>query len=51
MRGLRHFTVRGKLAPRFIDPFKITEVREEELKVEFPNFFFDPSEPWGRDSF
>jgi hypothetical protein len=24
---------------------------EEELKAEFPNFFFDPSESWGRDSF
>jgi hypothetical protein len=25
--------------------------REEELKVEFPSFFFDLSESWGRDSF
>jgi hypothetical protein len=25
--------------------------REEELKVEFPSFFFDPSESRGRDSF
>jgi hypothetical protein len=25
--------------------------REEELKVEFPSFFFDPSESQGRDSF
>jgi hypothetical protein len=25
--------------------------REEELKVEFPNFFSDPSESQGRDSF
>jgi hypothetical protein len=25
MRGLHHFKVRGKLAPRFIGPFKITE--------------------------
>jgi hypothetical protein len=25
--------------------------REEELKVEFPNFFSDPSESRGRDSF
>jgi hypothetical protein len=24
--------------------------REEELKAEFPSFFFDPSESWGRDS-
>jgi hypothetical protein len=139
MSGLRHFKVRGKLAPRFIGPFKILEKRgevayqfelssqlsdvhdvfhvsqlkkcrwvieeqlpmedldakenlsyqeypvkiletservmrnkrikmckvqwnhhteeeatwerEEELKVEFPSFFSDPSESWGRDSF
>jgi hypothetical protein len=139
MRGLRGFKVQGKLAPRFIGPFKITEKRgevayqlvllpqlsyvhdvfhvcqlkkclhvpeeqipmedldakedlsdqeypvkilesskrvtrnkrikmckvqwshdtkeeatwerEEELKVEFPSFFFDPSESRGRDSF
>jgi hypothetical protein len=25
--------------------------REEELKAEFPNFFSDPSESRGRDSF
>jgi hypothetical protein len=25
--------------------------REEELKVEFPSFFSDPSESRGRDSF
>jgi hypothetical protein len=25
--------------------------REEELKIEFPSFFFDPSESQGRDSF
>jgi hypothetical protein len=29
MRGLRHFKVRGKLAPRFIGPFKIIEKRRE----------------------
>jgi hypothetical protein len=29
MRGLRHFKVRGKLAPRFIGPFKITKKRGE----------------------
>jgi hypothetical protein len=139
MRGLRHFKVRGKLAPRFIGPFKILErrgevayqlellpqlsdvhdrfhvsqlkkclcvpeeqipmedldakedlsyqeypvkileisesvtrnkrikicevqwshhtedeatwEREEELKTEFPSFFFDPSKSWGRDLF
>jgi hypothetical protein len=27
MRGLRHFKVRGKLAPRLIGPFKILEKR------------------------
>jgi hypothetical protein len=25
--------------------------REEELKVEFPSFFFDPSESRGQDLF
>jgi hypothetical protein len=30
MRGLRHFKVRGKLAPRFIGPFKNLE-KEGEL--------------------
>jgi hypothetical protein len=29
MKGLRHFKVRGKLAPRFIRPFKILEKRGE----------------------
>jgi hypothetical protein len=24
---------------------------KEELKAEFPSFFSDPTEPWGRDSF
>jgi hypothetical protein len=47
MRGLRRFKVRGKLTPRFIGPLKITEAREEELKAEFPNFFFDPFESRG----
>jgi hypothetical protein len=39
------------LAPRFIDLFKITEEREEKLKEEFPDFFFNPSESQGQDSF
>jgi hypothetical protein len=34
--------VHGKLAPRFIGPFKITKEREEEFKAEFLNFFSDP---------
>jgi hypothetical protein len=29
MRGLRRFKIRGKLAPRFIGPFKILEERGE----------------------
>jgi hypothetical protein len=29
MRGLHHFKIRGKLAPRFIGPFKILEKRDE----------------------
>jgi hypothetical protein len=47
MRRLRCFKVRGKLAPRFIGPFKIMKEREEEFKEEFPSFFFDPSESQG----
>jgi hypothetical protein len=48
MRSLRCFKVRGKLAPRFICPFKITEDREEELKAKkILNFFSGPSESRG----
>jgi hypothetical protein len=37
MRGLCHFKVRGKLAPRFIRPFKIFEKRGEvAYQVELP---------------
>jgi hypothetical protein len=50
VRGLQHFKEQGKLTPRFFGPFKITEEREE-LKAEFSNFFPDPSESRGRDSF
>jgi hypothetical protein len=51
MRGLQCFKVRGKLLPRFIDSFKITKEREEELNAEILNFFSDPSESRGQDSF
>jgi hypothetical protein len=37
MRGLRHFKVRGKHAPRFIVPFKILEKRGEmAYQLELP---------------
>jgi hypothetical protein len=37
LRGLRHFKVRGKLTPRFIGPFRITEKRGElAYQLELP---------------
>jgi hypothetical protein len=37
MRGLHHFTVRGKLTPRFIGSFKISEKRSEvAYQLELP---------------
>jgi hypothetical protein len=37
MRVLRHVKVRGKLAPKFIGPFKILEKRDEvAYQLELP---------------
>jgi hypothetical protein len=42
MRGLHHFKVRGKLAPRFIGSFKITEKRGEvTYQLELPSQLSD----------
>jgi hypothetical protein len=42
MRGLRRFKVRGKLAPRFIGPFKILEKRDEvAYQLELPSQLSD----------
>jgi hypothetical protein len=42
MRGLRRFKVQGKLAPRFIGPFKILEKRDEvAYQLELPSQLSD----------
>jgi hypothetical protein len=42
MRGLRRFKVRGKLAPRFIGPFKILKRRDEvDYQLELPPQLLD----------
>jgi hypothetical protein len=42
MRGLRHFKVRGKLAPRIIGPFKVLEKRGEVgYQLELPPYLSD----------
>jgi hypothetical protein len=43
LKGMKHFHVKGKLAPRYIGPFKITSLRGEvsyrlELPVELSGF-------------
>jgi hypothetical protein len=45
MSGLHHFKVRGRLAPRFIGPFKIREKRGEVAsQLELPPQLFDVHE-------
>jgi hypothetical protein len=42
MRGLHHFKIRGKLAPRYIGPFKILEQRcEVAYQLELPPQLLD----------
>jgi hypothetical protein len=42
MRGLRRFKIRGKLAPRYIGPFKILERRGEvAYQLELPSQLSD----------
>ncbi|WVZ58668.1 hypothetical protein U9M48_008910 [Paspalum notatum var. saurae] len=35
MRGVRRFNMKGKLAPRYIGPFKVLEKKDVEQSVEF----------------
>ena len=45
MRGMRRFKVKGKLSPRFIDPFKILERKGEvAYKLELPDSLSDMHE-------
>jgi hypothetical protein len=38
LKGMQHFHVKGKLAPRYISPFKILERRREmSYKLELPS--------------
>jgi hypothetical protein len=42
MRGLRHFKIRGNLAPRYIGPFKILQQRGEvAYQLELPPKLMD----------
>jgi hypothetical protein len=42
IRGMRRFKVKGKLSPRFIEPFKILKwVRKMAYQLELPNHLSD----------
>jgi hypothetical protein len=48
MRGMRRFKARGKLAPRFIGPFKILEMRGEvAYQLELPSQLSDVQDVQG----